>query len=418
MKKALLLIALFPLLTFCSRGEFAGKETEEDTIEMESPSSIICNAQVIFTSNYETIKGLMVGTSKPYDYVPTVLSFKVLKSNDTFVLKNIRSYVSNAIVDTLEITPGNSTDLYQGYTVKLLDKHCNNKFTIKANYEQIGPMYRRVKVESSHPEISEVTGPDNNKMNIGEDYQISASLKGNSGYGFSHWTRDGVVIPDAGLDYTLSLTEKEYDAGDTTSIRFMAHFSKDATARTVFEWTQGGMVTGWQDLGLNIPVGTVFTLTATPEAGYKFVRWMKSSATGPVIVGTEPVYSGRVTSKEGTTYTAIFESTAQVTHVTFNNQVDDSYYLSQSFIEYTDPSGRPRTLFPSSITSFFEIKKGTSVSVNVDIRKQGEYINCFLSSSDGQYFDLSGNNQIITAKAINLEPDLDNSATITLQAGE
>lgn len=417
MKKKLLLIALFPLLTFCARAEFTGNETKDDTIEMESPSSIVCRATVGFISNLY-IKGLMVGSSGAYDYVPTILSFKVLRSNDTFVLKGINSTVSNAIVDPLELTPSGSTLLYQSYTVKLLDKHCNNYFQIEAVYEQIGPMYRKVKVESSHPDISEVTGPNDNKMNIGEDYQISASLKGNSGYGFSHWTRDGVVIPDAGLDYTIRLTEdKDYDAGDTTSIKFTAHFSRDATARTVFEWTQGGSVTGWQDLGLNIPVGTRFTLTAIPEAGYQFVRWMKSSATGPVKVGTEPVYTGRVTSKEGTTYTAIFESTAQVTSVTFNNQVDDSYYLSQSFIEYTDPSGRPRTLFPSSITSYFDIKKGTPVSVNVDIRKEGEYINCFISSSDGQYFDLSDNNQIITAKVLNIEPDLDDSATITLQAG-
>lgn len=414
--KKLLLIFLLPIFTFCSRTEFAGNETKEDTIEMETPSSIACNAGIAFTSNYQHIKGLMVGESRRYNTAPNAIPFKVLRSNDTFVLQGIRSYISHGVPDSLVITPGYEMDQYHGYSVKLLDKHCGCSFEIQAIYKQIGPMYRKVVVESSHRDVTEVTG--SGKANIGEDHLITASLKEHSGYGFSHWTRDGVVIPDAGLDYIFRLTNADYNAGDTTSIRYMAHFSQDATARTVFEWTTGGEVTGWQNLGLNIPVGTRFTITATPETGYTFSRWVKSThATGPVTISREPVYSGRITSGEGATYTAFFESTSQTTSITFNHFVDDFYYDSNTYLTYTDPNGQQQTLHLTTITSYFDIQRDTPVRLHIDIRKGDEYIPCFVEGSDGQRFELSADRQIVVTQEINVRPELENTATITLQAG-
>lgn len=417
MKKLLLLITLLPLFTFCSRDNIT-----EGTLSMTSAnteeSCDTCPVKISFQTNQNiNIKGLISPGSATV-VPPQSASFKVLKDNDTFVFDRFIQMGGSPGDVHPAISGGGVDGLYRVYSVETREVHGGKTYVIQANFRQIGPMYRNVIVESNTPQYGEVAG--GGKANIGEDHTISASLKNNSPYGFSHWTKSGVEVEGAGLDYTFKLDlNKDYNAGDTTSIRYMAHFSRDATARTVFEWTEGGEVTGWQHMGLHIPVGTRFTLTAEPESGYKFDRWVKSThSTGPVTVGREPVYSGRITSRDGATYTAVFESTAQITSMTFNNHVDDFYYTTSTYLTYIDPDGRQQTLHPTTISSYFDIKRGTPVTLYVDIRKNDDYINCFISGSDGQYIDLSGYNEIITTQELIIEPELDNTAVITLQAGE
>lgn len=416
--KKLLCYAMLLALFACSRAELSEMTAEEELSLNEALTNPICNAKVAFRPNLN-IKGLVLAKSDAYQMAPQDIIFRVLKDNDTFILESI---ISEGDYDTLKIhgpgsTPNNP--LYMTYAAELKEKHCRHTYDIYINFKQIGPLYRNVVVESNNPRYGKVTG--GGKYIIGEEHTITAAITDDSPVGFSHWTKNGEVVENAGMEYKFALTDDDYNAGDTTSIRYMAHFSMNAVARVVFEYTQGGYVTGWQDLGLYLPVGRTFTLTAQPEVGYKFSHWLKSTyETGPVIVGTESTYSGIIENTEGTTYTGVFESLSQKTSVTFNNYVDDSDYSSNTYLTYTDPSGNQQTLRPTSLTSFFDIKKDTPVILYVDIRKEGAYIPCFISTSDENIptIDLSAENKIITVQEIPIKGDMEDMATITLQVGE
>ena len=110
----------------------------------------------------------------------------------------------------------------------------------------------------------------------------------NTGYHFVNWTKDGSQVSTS-ASYSFPVTE----AG-----AFVANFEINSyVINVIAQPTEGGSVTG----AATYTHGATCTVTATPNEGYYFVRWLR----GNNIVSTDATYSFTVT--ETATYTAIFQ---------------------------------------------------------------------------------------------------------------
>ena len=104
---------------------------------------------------------------------------------------------------------------------------------------------------------------------------------------------------------------------------------------------------------------------------------------------------------------------SQKVNVTFNCFVENSYYNNQTYIEYYNPQGILETISPDLLSNQIEIRKGTSITVYINISKPGEQIYCIFSTQDGEYYDLSAPDLVSSTKTIeNINEDFE----ITLQA--
>ena len=110
----------------------------------------------------------------------------------------------------------------------------------------------------------------------------------NTGYHFVNWTKNDVEVS----------TEATYIFPVTEAGAYVANFEINSyVINVIAQPTQGGSVTG----AATYTHGATCTVTATPNEGYYFVRWLKGNS----IVSTNASYSFTVT--EAATYTAIFQ---------------------------------------------------------------------------------------------------------------
>lgn len=112
----------------------------------------------------------------------------------------------------------------------------------------------------------------------------------NSGYSFDYWTKDGVTVS----------SESTYSFTVTENASYVAHFSSAqviCSIVTLSDPDEGGSTNG----GGMYNVNTSCTIVATPNPGYKFVKWTK----GQGDVSDEPVHTFVVSSNA--TYVAHFE---------------------------------------------------------------------------------------------------------------
>ena len=233
---------------------------------------------------------------------------------------------------------------------------------------------------------------------LNQSFTINAIPK--EGYKFDHWEKNGVSVPEAGASYTTS-------ASDNTPLTFKAFFTAKTLASIFFENTEGGHVTGTQGTKY---VGEPFTITAVPDNGYQFSHWTKN---GVIINGAGASYTTTVQNSSSVTFKAHFTAMSQKVNVIFNCFVENSYYNNQTYIEYYNPQGILETISPDLLSNQIEIRKGTSITVYINISKPGEQIYCIFSTQDGEYYDLSAPDLVSSTKTIeNINEDFE----ITLQA--
>lgn len=114
----------------------------------------------------------------------------------------------------------------------------------------------------------------------------------NSGYSFEKWTKDGAVVS----------TQSSFSFTVTESASYVAHFTSTPisyTITTLSDPAEGGRTSGDGTYNAN----TACTIVATPNSGYRFVKWTK----GQGDVSDQPVHTFIVTSNA--TYVAHFQQT-------------------------------------------------------------------------------------------------------------
>jgi len=119
-----------------------------------------------------------------------------------------------------------------------------------------------------------------------EGYDCTLTATPNTGYAFSHWTKDGTVVSE-NATYTFTVAE---------AAEFVAHFVVSYDITVTCNPAEGGMATGAGTYGY----GTTVTLTATANENYSFINWTKNGAE----VSTSEAYTFTVT--ENAAFTANF----------------------------------------------------------------------------------------------------------------
>ncbi len=119
-----------------------------------------------------------------------------------------------------------------------------------------------------------------------EGYDCTLTATPNTGYAFSHWTKDGTVVSE-NATYTFTVAE---------AAEFVAHFVVSYDITVTCNPAEGGMATGAGTYGY----GTTVTLTAMANENYSFINWTKNGAE----VSTSEAYTFTVT--ENAAFTANF----------------------------------------------------------------------------------------------------------------
>lgn len=289
--------------------------------------------------------------------------------------------------------PINITPLEDGVSFIASLKQRTNDVCMKAHFKSVNKVAVNVMAADNNGTVS-----GGGTFALNQSFTINAIPK--EGYKFDHWEKNGVSVPGAGASYTTS-------ASDNTPLTFKAFFTAKTLASIFFENTEGGHVTGTQGTKY---VGEPFTITAVPDNGYQFSHWTKN---GVIINGAGASYTTTVQNSSSVTFKAHFTAMSQKVNVTFNCFVENSYYNNQTYIEYYNPQGILETISPDLLSNQIEIRKGTSITVYINISKPGEQIYCIFSTQDGEYYDLSALDLVSSTKTIeNINEDFE----ITLQA--
>ena len=151
--------------------------------------------------------------------------------------------------------------------------------------------------ENMSYEITTSVVPANSGMvSGGRVYQqgstCTLTASANSGYSFEKWTKDGVTV-SIESPYVFTVTE---------NASYEAHFTPvpvSCTITTLSDPAEGGTTSGGGIYNANSPC----TIVATPNPGYRFVKWTK----GQGDVSDQPVHNFIVTSNA--TYVAHFQQT-------------------------------------------------------------------------------------------------------------
>ena len=150
-------------------------------------------------------------------------------------------------------------------------------------------------VRTSNGEMGNVTPAGINTVNAGESFTVTATP--NEGYHFVNWTTGTDVVSTAN-PYTFTVTE---------NINLIANFEANDSTLTYYEVsvtsanTEMGTVSSDVAVG-QVAEGTVITVTATANEGYRFVNWVTD---GGAVVSTENPYTFTVT--ENVNLVAVFE---------------------------------------------------------------------------------------------------------------
>lgn len=407
--KKLLLFSLMVLLglSSCSKEDLSVKMNSNNANDYTS-----CT----FYTNLPGVTGLIKGDVVQYAKAAEAFRIKVVTSEPNVQFEKFNPVYFRPLRDLyFDYDIENAENGWAAYKAELTKENIGHgDYSIEVQFKKTGKLLRTATTLAAVNGQAFVTG--GGTYDYDEYFTIEAVATNPKAYEFDYWSKDGENI---GGSPKMDTRIGSYEIGGANpDVHYRAHYKQKPKSRVVFEWTEGGHATGWEDLGLNVFVDSPFTVTAIPYEGYEFVAWIKSTYPNTIdTVSKDRVYSATVPRVSDVTYTAIFKSMSQATSVTFNNFVDDSYYASNTYLTYTDPNGQQQTLYPTSITSYFDIKRDTPVRLYVDIRKDEEYIPCFVEGSDGQRLELSADNQVLVIQDITVQPELDNTAVITLQAG-
>ena len=198
---------------------------------------------------------------------------------------------------TIEATPNtNAGYSFAGWTINgtsVSEQNGKaNPYTFKvdedknvvAYFEKLHTVTVRVK---SKPDTGTVSGGGT----YVEGTQATVNAMPAEGFHFVHWKEgDNVVSSNASYSFTV-----------TSDITLDAYFENDSYSITVeASPSNGGSVTG----GATYNYGVTATVTATPNANYRFSGWQENGS----IVSTETPYTFKVENNR--TLTAIFESTS------------------------------------------------------------------------------------------------------------
>ena len=171
--------------------------------------------------------------------------------------------------------------------------------TLVANF-QAQPQNYNITVSANPTNGGSVNG--GGTFQEGQSCTVSATA--NTGYTFTNWTENGNVVSTQ-ASYTFTVT------GNRTLVANFEAQPQSYTITATAVPSNGGTVTG----GGTYQQGQSCTLTATPAAGYDFIKWTKNGQQ----VSTEPIYTFSVT--ESAEYVAHFN----VQTFTVNVMANPSY---------------------------------------------------------------------------------------------
>lgn len=165
----------------------------------------------------------------------------------------------------------------------------------------------------------------------------------NTGYSFAYWTKNGAQVSN---NATFSFTVTE-------SASYVAVFSlNNYTISASSNPTEGGTVSG----GGIFSYGSTCNLTASPAAGYSFVRWTRNNSQ----VSTNPSYSFTVTGDAS--YVAVFSLNSYTISASASPSAGGSVSGAGSYY-----NGCTCTLTASANTGYSFVrwtKNGNQVSTN------------------------------------------------------
>ena len=163
----------------------------------------------------------------------------------------------------------------------------------------------------------EVGGTITGAGTFGHGATATLTATANEGYTFVNWTKDGETL-STNATYSFTVTE----AGN-----YVANFESNSYAVTATVNPQvGGSVIG----SGSYEHGSMVTLTAIPNEGYRFVNWVKDGET----VSTSATYSFTVT--ENGNYVANFELNSYAVTATVNPEVGGVVTGSGTYLHGTN----------------------------------------------------------------------------------
>lgn len=200
----------------------------------------------------------------------------------------------------------------------------------------------------------------------------------NAGYSFSHWADD---TGNKNAVRTLSFTDSDLTSAATTKT-YTAVFVKQKYTLTVTAGT-GGTVTG----AGTYEYGSSVTIKATPNSGYKFVKWSdgNTSATRKVTVTGNATYTAEFAVAAFVTYDSIF---------CFNKWKANGIAAENGTVSNITNTGFTLTsnagVAEGTATShFFPVEAGKSYKIDIDITGDNWDVYIFFCDANGSWVDFA-----------------------------
>ena len=255
--------------------------------------------------------------------VTSIGSFAFYRCNSSTSMYFLHDYSSGVqtsssnpnYIGSYAFTNGNSNVTYYFINQASRDNAYNlsnrsNYFT-GSNFEVMTPQFI---VKTNNSDWGSVTGNTNPDLNT----NTTLTAVPNSGYVFKSWLKNGESFEN-NTSNSITVEYTEY-------VVYTAVFGTYCTITTNVSNNGYGTVTNG-DTYLN---GTEITLTATPNTGYAFVKWLKNNE--EFVGNTENPLTIIVT--EDTTYTAVFKPLYTIT-TSVNNSTYGSVTAGDTYVQDT-----------------------------------------------------------------------------------
>lgn len=212
--------------------------------------------------------------------------------------------------------------------------------------------------------------------NADTEYSTTLTAMPNSGYKFVKWS-------DGNTNATRTVTYSDNDiAAHETTVTYTATFERTGYTLTVTAG-EGGTVTG----GGTYNSGATVTITATPNSGYRFVKWSdgNTNATRTITVTADATYTATFALLAYVTYDSIFSLLSWRKHGISgsNAAVSD---ISNTGFTLTSNAGVAEG---TASSHYFPVEAGKAYKIDIDITGDNWDVYIFFCDNDGNWIDFA-----------------------------
>lgn len=210
---------------------------------------------------------------------------------------------------------------------------------------------------------------------------VTATAK--SGYIFNHWIDSSGNVVSTNPSYSISFSHTSINAHATTLNLTAVFVPSSFTIAVQASPSVGGIVTG----GGIYNQGDIADLSATPNAGYKFLYWENgdTNVSRLVTVTSDATYTAYFSKSVYVTYDSIFSFTKWKnegivgSNATVSNITDTGFTLTCSSTAGEGTASSP----------FFPVNPGESYTIDIDISDGTWDVYIFFCDKDGTWIDFA-----------------------------